>query len=188
GALSGKRVAAIHGRLKRSTREHVMGRFRSGLIDCLVATTVIEVGVDVPNASVMVIEQSERFGLAQLHQLRGRVGRGARASVCVLIGEPTTEDGAARLGAMRDSTDGFELAEKDLELRGMGELFGARQSGLPPFRVADPTRDLELLRLARRDAQEWIERSPDLGGPEEALVRRRLLRRYGESLGLGDIA
>jgi ATP-dependent DNA helicase RecG len=187
GPLGGRRVAALHGRLKRETREHVMGRFRSGLIDCLVATTVIEVGVDVPNATVMVIEEADRFGLAQLHQLRGRVGRGAKPSACVLIGEASTDEGRRRLEAMAETGSGFVLAERDLEIRGPGELFGARQSGLPPFRVADLTRDLPLLNMARRDASAWIDRSPRLDQPGETLVRRRIMKQYGHALGIADV-
>ncbi len=187
GPLKDLRVAALHGRLKRATREHIMHRFRAGQIDVLIATTVIEVGVDVPNATVMVVEQAERFGLAQLHQLRGRVGRGQKRSVCVLIGDPQTPDGQARLGVMGETTDGFRIAERDLEIRGPGEVFGTRQAGLPPFRVADLMRDVELLRMARRDAAEWIDRSPLLEAPDEALIRRRLLKAHGKWLGLGDV-
>ena len=188
GPLAGLRVATLHGRLNRATRERVMGRFRAGLIDVLIATTVIEVGVDVPNASVMVVEHSERFGLAQLHQLRGRVGRGGASSVCVLIGEATTPDAMKRLEVMARTSDGFRLAELDMEIRGPGEVFGARQSGLAPFKVADLRRDVELLAMARRDASAWIERSPTLDRPEDAIARRRLLKAYGDSLGLGDVA
>jgi len=188
GPLSGRRVAALHGRLTRSTRERAMARFRSGLIDALVATTVIEVGVDVPNATVMVIENAERFGLAQLHQLRGRVGRGSKPSACVLIGAATTEDARARLEAMAETSDGFALAERDMEIRGPGELFGTKQSGLPPLRVADLMRDRELLAMARRDAAEWVERSPYLGQDDEKLLKKRVLKLYGEALGLADIA
>ena len=164
-----------------------MGRFRAGQIDALVATTVIEVGVDVPNATIMVVEHAERFGLAQLHQLRGRVGRGSKKSLCVLIGEPITPDAEARLTAMSASNDGFELAEKDLELRGPGEVFGWKQAGAPPFRVADLMRDRELLGMARRDAMAWIARSPSLHAPGEELLRRRLMKLHGQWLGLGDI-
>lgn len=185
--LAGKRVAALHGRLKAETREAIMARFRAGAIDALVATTVIEVGVDVANATVMVIEHAERFGLAQLHQLRGRVGRGAKKSVCVLIGEAATGEAAARLGVMVATNDGFALAEKDLEIRGPGEVFGWRQAGAPALRVADLMRDRDLLALARRDAEAWIERSPNLGSPEEALLRKRLLKAHGPWLGLGDV-
>ena len=187
GPLAGRHLAALHGRLKRETREHVMERFRSGKIDCLVATTVIEVGVDVPNATVMVVEHADRFGLAQLHQLRGRVGRGGARSYCILLGEPTTPDAAERLKVLGETTDGFVLAEKDFELRGPGELFGTRQAGASPLKVADLMRDRELLAMARRDAKAWIEKSPALAKPEERTLLRRLLRAYGETLGLGDV-
>jgi len=188
GMLGGLRVAALHGKLTRTTRERVMGRFRAGQIDVLVATTVIEVGVDVANATVMVVEDADRFGLAQLHQLRGRVGRGQKKSACVLIAGPTpTEIGLRRVEIMAEVSDGFVLAERDLELRGPGEVFGSRQSGLPPFKVADLMRDRELLAMARRDASAWIERSPKLASPEEATLRRRLLKAYGEALQLGDV-
>lgn len=189
--LSGKRVAAIHGRLKRESREAVMQRFRAGQVDALVATTVIEVGVDVPNATIMVIEHAERFGLAQLHQLRGRVGRGSKKSVCVLIGEPaetSTPEATARLDVMARTTDGFELAEKDLEIRGPGEVFGMRQAGAPPFKVADLMLDRDLLALARKDAKAWIAESPRLDKPEEKTLRTRLYKAHGQWLGLGDVA
>jgi ATP-dependent DNA helicase RecG len=189
GALKGTRVAALHGRLRPSTREHIMERFRSGLIDALVATTVIEVGVDVPSATVMVVEDADRFGLAQLHQLRGRVGRGKAKSYCVLIAppEPKTPGAEQRLGVMAATSDGFVLAERDFELRGPGEMFGTRQSGLPPFKVADLMRDLDLLKMARRDAAEWIARSPGLDRPEESVLNRRLQKSHGQWLGLGDV-
>jgi len=187
GPLAGRRVAVMHGRMESRTREHVMERFRRGLIDCLVATTVIEVGVDVPEATVMVIENADRFGLAQLHQLRGRVGRGSAASVCFLIGDPQTEDSRQRLEAMAATTDGFVLAEKDLAIRGPGEMFGARQSGVAPFKVADLSRDLALLWDARADAAAWVEASPTLDRPADAVIRRRLGKRYGEAIGLADV-
>jgi ATP-dependent DNA helicase RecG len=193
--FAGKKLAALHGRLKRDTREAVMARFRAGQIDALVATTIIEVGVDVPNANMMVIEHADRFGLAQLHQLRGRIGRGQRKHqalpapppLCVLLGQPLTPDAEARLKAMAATTDGFELAEVDLTLRGPGEVFGMRQAGAPPFKVADLMRDRDLLALARRDAQEWIQRSPTLHGPGEDLLRKRLLKLHGQWLGLADV-
>ncbi len=187
GELHDVHIAALHGRLKRNTREHIMHRFRAGKIDCLIATTVIEVGVDVPNATVMVIEDADRFGLAQLHQLRGRVGRGEKPGVCVLIGHPKTEDGIARLQAMVETNSGFELSERDLEIRGAGDVFGTRQSGAPPFKVADPLKEFELLQMARRDAGHWISESPNLNRPEDALARRRLLKAHGQWLGLGDV-
>jgi ATP-dependent DNA helicase RecG len=187
GLLQGKRIAALHGQLERSTREAIMERFRAGTIDCLVATTVIEVGVDVPNASIMIVEHADRFGLAQLHQLRGRVGRGKAASACYLVADPTTPEGQARLAVMEQSSDGFVLAEKDLEIRGFGEVFGTRQSGLPPFRIADPFRDRELLLLARTDAQAMIEASPNLLGKDELLLRKRLMKAHGKALALADV-
>ncbi len=185
--LPGKRVAAIHGQLNRSTREAVMERFRLGQIDVLVATTVIEVGVDVPNAAIMIIDQADRFGLAQLHQLRGRVGRGTVDSACFLISDAITPEAQQRLAVMEQTTDGFVLAEKDLELRGPGEVFGSRQSGLPPFKVADLMRDRELLGLAKRDAAEWVALSPKMRKPEDALIMRRLTKAFGKELGLADV-
>jgi ATP-dependent DNA helicase RecG len=164
-----------------------MARFREGTTQCLVATIIIEVGVDVPNATVMVIEHAERFGLAQLHQLRGRIGRGTQRGVCALIGNAVTEEGRRRLEAIANTDDGFQIAELDLSIRGPGELFGARQSGLPPFRVADLLQDGALLNEARSDARAWIERSPDLSAPEEALLRKKLLAVYGEALEIGDV-
>jgi len=187
--FSGFRLAAVHGRLKRQTRQRIMDKFRDGKIDALVATTVIEVGVDVPNATLMVVEHAERFGLAQLHQLRGRIGRGAtgRRSLCVFIAEPTTEEAAERMKAIGATNDGFKIAEHDFEIRGMGELFGTRQHGLPPLRIADLQRDMDLLKLARRDAVELIEADPTLKNPEHALLRKVLLHQYGDALGLIDV-
>jgi len=186
--FKGRRVAAIHGQLKRPTREAIMDRFRRGEIHVLVATTVIEVGVDVPNASLMIVEHAERFGLAQLHQLRGRIGRGTQRSLCVFIAEPTTDDAIARMDAINATTDGFVIAEKDLEIRGMGELIGTRQAGLPPLRIADIERDIDLLRMARRDAGQLIAADPALTEPHHDLLRKRLFKQYGEALGLSDVA
>ncbi len=185
--LRDKRIAALHGRLKRETREHIMARFRAGAIDVLIATTVIEVGVDVPNATVIVVEHADRFGLAQLHQLRGRVGRGQKPGACVLIADPKTDDAIERLKVMVETTSGFELAERDFAIRGPGDVFGTRQSGVPPFRIADPVKDAALLDLARRDAAAWIALNPTLAGTDDALVRRRLIRVHGPWLGLGDV-
>lgn len=185
--LQGCRVGQLHGRMKQSESEAVMDEFRLGTIDVLVATVVIEVGVDVANATVMVIEHAEQFGLAQLHQLRGRVGRGGKPGYCVLIGDPTTDVAQARLDAIANSTDGFEIAELDLTLRGPGEFFGSRQSGLPPLRIADFSRDLELLIAARADAQSWIGTSGDLTDTVDIALRRKVLALYGRALGLGDI-
>jgi ATP-dependent DNA helicase RecG len=147
------KVGLLHGRLEADLKDQVMRMFQRGELQILVATTVIEVGVDVPNATVMVIEHAERFGLAQLHQLRGRIGRGAAKSYCILMtGGKVTEEGERRLDAMVRTNDGFQIAELDLELRGPGELFGTRQAGMPDFRVANLIRDRQLLEAAKREA------------------------------------
>jgi ATP-dependent DNA helicase RecG len=182
------RIGAVHGRMPRDEREVVMDEFRGGLLDVLVATTVIEVGVDVPNATLMVIEHAERFGLAQLHQLRGRVGRGEKPSRCVLIAEPTTDDAEARLRAIVESTDGFALAEKDLAIRGPGQLAGAAQAGAAALRLADLERDHDLLAMARRDAAAWLDASPKLDRPQDEALRRRLLKAHGTNLSLAGMA
>jgi ATP-dependent DNA helicase RecG len=187
GPFAGLEITSVHGRMHREEREQAMERFHNGQARVLVATTVIEVGVDVPNASLMVVEHAERFGLAQLHQLRGRVGRGTTSSLCVFIGDAATPDAAERLQAIGGSDDGFDIAERDLRLRGPGEVFGARQSGLAPFRVADLSRDAELLRLARADAGAWIDRDPDLQAPESLPLRRKLMHLHGQALGLADV-
>ncbi len=187
GPLRGLRLAAMHGRLPADERDAVMSRFHAGELDALVCTTVIEVGVDVPNAGMIVIENAAQFGLAQLHQLRGRVGRGDVQGECVLIADPTTEDGTARINAMLDTDDGFRIAEHDLAIRGVGELFGTRQSGMPPFRVADLQRDMALLQLARTHADAMVAADPDLAAPESVLLRRRLLKAHGRWMGLGDV-
>jgi ATP-dependent DNA helicase RecG len=154
-------VALLHGRLKQDEKDRVMSAFARGDVHVLVATTVIEVGVDVPNATVMIVEHAERFGLAQLHQLRGRVGRGAHSSTCVLVYQaPLSEAGRARLDALVSTTDGFEIAERDLALRGPGDFFGTRQSGLPTLRVGDLLRDHEVMEEARREAVAMLDDAP----------------------------
>jgi ATP-dependent DNA helicase RecG len=187
GPLAELRLESMHGRLDADQRDAIMSRFRAGEIDALVCTTVIEVGVDVPNATMIVIEDAHRFGLAQLHQLRGRVGRGDKPGLCILMGEATTDDAQRRLQAMVETEDGFRIAERDLDIRGPGELFGTRQSGMPPFRVADLRRDRELLQLARRDAFALIDADPHLQNAEHALLRRRLFKAHGQWMGLGDV-
>jgi ATP-dependent DNA helicase RecG len=162
GVFPDMTVGLIHGQLHPRDKEGVMGAFRAGEIDVLVSTTVIEVGIDVPNATVMVIEDADRFGLSQLHQLRGRVGRGDSAGTCVLIADPATEEGEARIAAMVATTDGFRLAEEDLKLRGQGTVFGARQSGMADLRLADILKDFEELVAARREAFALVDRDPDL--------------------------
>ncbi len=174
-ALYGDRVGLVHGRMKGPAKDAVMAAFADGALDILVATTVIEVGVDVPEATVMVIEHAERFGLAQLHQLRGRVGRGAEASSCLLLyATPLTETARARLRIMRETEDGFRIAEEDLKLRGAGELLGTRQSGLPEFRLADIAAHADLLAMARDDAAVTLNRDPELQSPRGQALRTLL--------------
>lgn len=187
--LEGYTVGTVHGRLKRETRQKVMDKFRAGKVDVLVATTVIEVGVDVPNATVMVIEHAERFGLAQLHQLRGRVGRGdqGRRSLCVFITDPTTDDALSRMDAISSTNDGFKVAELDLQIRGMGEILGTKQSGLPPMKLAKIPEDLELLQLAKRDAKAMIAEDPELRAGEHEKLRKVLMLQYGPAMGLVDV-
>jgi ATP-dependent DNA helicase RecG len=165
-ATLGAGVGLVHGQMKADAKDAVMTEFAEGRLSVLVATTVIEVGVDVPNASIMVIEQAERFGLAQLHQLRGRVGRGVRESACILIYDPPlTETGQKRLDILRRTDDGFLIAEKDLELRGGGDPLGLRQSGLPAYRLADPAAHRDLIAVAADDARLVLARDPELTGP-----------------------
>ena len=178
GPLKRCRVGLLHGRLKAAEKESVMEAFRRGEIDVLVATTVVEVGVDVPNATMMVILDAERFGLAQLHQLRGRVGRGPHQSRCILVSSARTEEARSRLAAMTATTDGFVLAEKDLQLRGPGEFTGTRQSGLPEFKIADLVRDWRALEVARREAAALIDADPELAAPEHRALAAELRRRY----------
>ena len=171
----GPGVGLIHGRMSGPEKDAVMLAFKSGELRLLVATTVVEVGVDVPDATIMVIEHAERFGLAQLHQLRGRVGRGDEASTCILLYKgPLSETGHARLSIMRDTEDGFRIAEEDLKLRGEGELLGTRQSGTPGFRIASLEAHADLLEIARKDAAYLIERDPDLSGERGQAIRTLL--------------
>jgi ATP-dependent DNA helicase RecG len=170
------RVGLVHGRLKPDERDAVMRAFRDNLVSVLVATSVIEVGIDVPNASVMLIEHAERFGLAQLHQLRGRVGRGAAASHCILLSN--AQGASERLRQFTTTDDGFKIAELDLALRGMGELAGARQSGGVSLRFANFSTDLDLLEIARKHASAMIARDPALERPEHAVYRESIVQRY----------
>lgn len=176
GVLAGLRVGLIHGQLHSRDKEAVMAAFRAGEIDVLVSTTVIEVGIDVPNATVMVIEDADRFGLSQLHQLRGRVGRGEHPATCILIADPQGPDGEARIEAMVRTDDGFELAEQDLRIRGQGTVFGWRQSGITDLRIADILRDFDLLEAARREAFALVDTDPQLGShPDLAAEIRAFL-------------
>ena len=175
--------ALLHGRMKPAEKEATMAAFKAGEHKVLVATTVIEVGVDVPNATVMVIEHADRFGLTPLHQLRGRVGRGAKQSYCILIAdEPVGEDTRKRLQTLVDTTDGFRISEVDLEMRGPGEFFGTRQHGLPELKVANILTDSKLLVAAREEAFALVKHDPHLRKPLHAAIRSHLLEHYRERL------
>jgi ATP-dependent DNA helicase RecG len=182
------RVGLLHGRMKSDEKEAIMMEFKENRIQILVATTVIEVGIDIPNASVMVVEHAERFGLSQLHQLRGRIGRGRYPSKCILLAQyRSSEEAKVRLRAMEKTTDGFKIAEEDLALRGPGEFFGIRQSGLPDFRVAHIIRDTPILVEARKEAFRLIEEDPELVHPSHAGVRDILIRRWKGRMELATI-
>jgi ATP-dependent DNA helicase RecG len=164
-------IGLLHGQMPSEEKDRVMQQFRSGDLNLLVATTVIEVGVDVANAVVMVIEDADRFGLAQLHQLRGRVGRGQHASFCILLADPKTPDGEERMRVLCDTNDGFKIAEEDLRLRGPGEFYGVRQSGLPSLKIANVLLDTTILREARADAFAMLAADPKMVKPEHQALR-----------------
>jgi ATP-dependent DNA helicase RecG len=181
-------VGLVHGKMSTAERDDVMRSFRDGVIGVLVATTVIEVGIDIPNASVMVIEHAERFGLSQLHQLRGRVGRGRAVGYCLLINRaPRNPLAEKRLRVMERECDGFKIAEADLAMRGPGEFLGTRQSGLGDFRLANLVRDAKVLMEARKEAQAWLEKDPELSHSESAELREVLLHRWDQRLQLGAV-
>ncbi|MCO8123003.1 ATP-dependent DNA helicase RecG [Stieleria sp. TO1_6] len=185
--FANRRVGLLHGRLSNDEKQAVMQSFAAGRIDVLVTTTVIEVGIDVPNATVMTIMGAQRFGLAQLHQLRGRISRGVHPGhVCVFTDGSQTAEEFERLKVFETTADGFELAEADFRLRGPGDVLGARQSGLPPLRIANVIDDLEILQVARQIAQQTIDEDPELSDPKWAPLRKQLMRRYGHRLELGD--
>jgi ATP-dependent DNA helicase RecG len=187
--FAGHEVGLLHGRMKPDEKQAVMDRFRAGEVKVLVATTVIEVGVDVPNASVMVVEHAERFGLSQLHQLRGRVGRGAARSFCLLVAQlrKAGEEARERLSAMERTQDGFEIARVDLKIRGPGEMLGTRQSGQKLLDVADLYRDEAILEEAREEAFGLVERDPDLGRPEHRAAAEALAGRWAARLSLAQV-
>jgi ATP-dependent DNA helicase RecG len=181
-------VGLAHGRMKTDERDAVMRKFRDGKLSILVATTVIEVGIDIPNATVIVVEHAERFGLSQLHQLRGRVGRGSAAGFCFLVNHGVGGTVAGeRLRVMEKESDGFKIAEADLKLRGPGEFLGIRQSGLVDFRLANLTRDARLLIEARKEALAWLDKDPQLKSKESAGMRELLRHRWGKRLQLGTV-
>ncbi len=185
--FAGQSVGLLHGRMKPVEREAVMSEFVSGRLSVLVATTVVEVGIDVPRATCMVIEHAERYGLSQLHQLRGRVGRGAQRGYCFLMTHSSAASENQRLSVLVRTSDGFKIAEEDLRLRGPGEVLGTRQHGLPELRVADLLGDGDLLRAAQRDAGRLVRADPQLRRAEHAVLRSRLAAQYREAIGLVDV-
>ena len=181
------RLGLIHGQMTPEGKEGVMAQFRAGELDLLVGTTVIEVGVDVPNATVMIVEHAERFGLAQLHQLRGRVGRGEHQSFCILLHAAATLDARERLDAMASTTDGFIISEIDARIRGVGNLLGKEQSGsLSGLRIADITRDFDIMQSARRAAFEIVEADPELRQSSHQMIRAWYRKHYHNRFSLAD--
>jgi ATP-dependent DNA helicase RecG len=174
------RVGLVYGDMPAREKEATMDRFRAGEVDVLVSTTVIEVGVDVPNATVMLIEDADRFGLSQLHQLRGRVGRGRAPGLCVLFADPLTDEGRARMDAIARTNDGFELANEDLRIRGEGTVFDARQSGLSDLKLARLIEDFDWVQRARRDAFALVDADPELADPAHRRLRQEVLARLGD--------
>ncbi|MEX2104711.1 MAG: helicase-related protein, partial [Bacilli bacterium] len=172
------KVGLMHGRLPGHEKEEIMQQFSQGKVDVLVSTTVVEVGVNVPNASLMVVYDADRFGLAQLHQLRGRVGRSDIQSYCILVANPKSDVGKERMRVMTETNDGFEIARRDLELRGPGDLFGWKQSGIPEFKIADLIHDYRILEVAREDAKQLVE-SDSFWNEDRFLLLRKYLRQQG---------
>ncbi len=184
GAFAAYHVGLLHGKMKATEKDAVMESFRQKELDLLVCTTVIEVGVDVPNATIMLIENADRFGLSQLHQLRGRVGRGSTQSYCILMTDHVTEDCQKRMQIMSRTTDGFQIAEADLQLRGPGDFFGERQHGLPPLKIADLSQDTKLLQEVQEEAQEILREDPTLSQRKNSSLQvavTRLFERIGEN-------
>ena len=183
GSFAGYRIGVLHGRMKPREKDAVMAAFSAGELDLLVSTTVVEVGVDVPNAVIILIENAERYGLSQLHQLRGRVGRGQEKSTCILVSDAQNEEALARLRIMCQTSDGFRIADEDLKLRGPGDFFGSRQHGLPQLSIANMVQDAALLRLAQQEARELLREDPLLEQPEHKGLRgetRQLFEKVGE--------
>jgi len=176
------RVGLLHGKMPAGEKEEVMQKFLKGEIDILVSTTVVEVGVNVPNATLMVVENAERFGLAQLHQLRGRVGRGPHQSYCILYNESKSQIAKERMKVMQETTDGFVISEKDLLIRGPGEFFGTRQHGLPDLKIANLYRDMEILKKAQEAAQEILKRDRNLFMEENLKLKEKIAEKFIEKI------
>jgi ATP-dependent DNA helicase RecG len=187
GPLRDFRIGLLHGQLDDDAKDRVMEQFRARELDVLVSTTIVEVGVDVPNATLLLVEHAERFGLSQLHQLRGRVSRGAVAGQCYLFAEPANDEAKVRLRLLTRITDGFALAEQDARLRGVGEFFGTRQHGVGEFHLADVIAHHDLLKLARQDAFAIVAADAGLRRPEHAPLRRAVLKKYGQTLELSEV-
>ena len=181
------RVGLLHGQMKSIEKQEVMAKFNDKHIDILVSTTVIEVGIDVPNATLMVIENAERFGLSQLHQLRGRVGRGEHPSACYLVATPKGDDSYQRIQAMIRTNNGFQIAEADLNIRGPGEFFGTRQSGVPNFKIANIIHDATLLEAAKQEAELLIKADPSLNAPVHQLLKRMLQKHWRDNLEIASV-
>ncbi|MFO0943253.1 MAG: helicase-related protein [Pirellulales bacterium] len=188
GPFAHRRIGLLHGRLEPDLKELVLNEFAAGKIDLLVSTTVVEVGIDVPNATVITILDANRLGLSQLHQLRGRISRGSFSGyACAVAAEGCNAEDNERLSAFKKSDDGFELAEMDLRIRGPGDLLGTSQSGMPTLRIANIVEDVGFLNLARQTANQIIEDDPELANPALGRLIQQTLRRYGKSLQLGDV-
>ena len=178
------RVECLYGKMKQKEKDHIMEEFKNGKIHLLVSTTVIEVGVNVPNASIMVIENAERFGLAQLHQLRGRVGRGEYKSYCILKYEGNSEIIRQRMKVMTNTNDGFKIAEKDLELRGTGDFFGTKQHGIPDFKIANLFEDMDILKLSQKVAIQVMEEDIKLEQEKNILLKQMVKEKIGNQIGI----
>jgi len=178
------RIGLVHGQLDRKETDEIMDQFKNKEIDVLLATTILEVGVDVPNANVMIVEHADRFGLSQLHQLRGRVGRGKEDALCMLISDPNTEGGNARLDAILSSNDGFRIAESDLLIRGPGQYFGRHQHGLNELKVANPMTQIDILQMARKEAEDLATKDPKLNLKGNKAIKKVIRRRYPNYLAM----
>jgi ATP-dependent DNA helicase RecG len=174
------KIGLIHGRLKQKEQDEIMLKFKNKELNILVATTVLEVGIDIPTATCMIIEHAERFGLSQLHQLRGRIGRGMQESVCILVSDAQTEEAGARMAAMVKFNDGFKIAEEDLKIRGPGEFFGRRQHGLTELKIGNPLTQLQLLKRAREEAIRLTESDQGLEARQHVLLKEKLIQRFPE--------